>query len=120
MKKLGALPPRDMKNRATEILEELGMGPSIKKRPDQLSGGERQRVAIARALANNPLLILADEPTGNLDSKNGQIVFNIFKKLVQEKNQNVITVTHEPHLSNQAQRQIHIVDGSISHINQSN
>ena len=74
---------------------------------------ERQRVAIARAMANDPLIILADEPTGNLDTKNAAIVFNLFEKVVKEDNKTVITITHEPYLAKRAERQINIVDGRI-------
>jgi lipoprotein-releasing system ATP-binding protein len=113
MRKLGARSEPQMRARATEILDELGLIPEIKRRPDQISGGQRQRVAIARALANDPLIILADEPTGNLDTKNGHIVFDIFKRLADENHQTVITVTHDAQLSALTQRQIHLVDGSI-------
>ncbi|MDP1709076.1 MAG: ABC transporter ATP-binding protein [Gammaproteobacteria bacterium] len=113
MRKLGTRSEPQMRARATEILDELGLTPEIKRRPDQISGGQRQRVAIARALANDPLIILADEPTGNLDTKNGHIVFDIFKRLVDENRQTVITVTHDAQLSALTQRQIHLVDGSI-------
>lgn len=92
------------------ILEELGAGAALKKTPNQLSGGERHRVAIARALANDPLIILADEPTGNLDTKNGRIVFDIFKRLVEVNGQAVITVTYDPQLSALTQRHIRLVD----------
>ncbi|MEW6611191.1 MAG: ABC transporter ATP-binding protein [Pseudomonadota bacterium] len=113
MRKLAAQPERDMRARAARLLEELGLGAELHKKPEQLSGGQRQRVAIARALANDPLLILADEPTGNLDSKNGQIVFDIFQRLVRDNGQTVITVTHDPQLSQQTQRQIRLVDGRV-------
>jgi len=113
MRKLAARTDREMREQATRILEELGLGAALKKTPDQLSGGERQRVAIARALANDPLIILADEPTGNLDTKNGRIVFDIFKRLVEVNGQAVITVTHDPQLSALTQRQIRLVDGQI-------
>lgn len=113
MRKLAARTDREMRGQATRILEELGLGAALKKTPDQLSGGERQRVAIARALANDPLIILADEPTGNLDTKNGRIVFDIFKRLVEVNGQAVITVTHDPQLSALTQRQIRLVDGQI-------
>jgi lipoprotein-releasing system ATP-binding protein len=82
--------------------------------PEQLSGGQRQRVALARALANEPALILADEPTGNLDSKNAQQVFDILKRLVEEKGQTVIAVTHELDLAAQAHRRIKLVGGRIA------
>jgi lipoprotein-releasing system ATP-binding protein len=85
----------------------------MKKRPDQMSGGQRQRVAIARSMANDPDIVLADEPTGNLDQKNGQIVFEIFTRLATEYGKSVITVTHDPHLAEQTHRQIHLVDGRI-------
>ncbi|MDA1107458.1 MAG: ABC transporter ATP-binding protein [Proteobacteria bacterium] len=114
MRKLGARSDSLMRARAAEILDELGLTPEARKTPDQLSGGQRQRVAIARALANDPLIILADEPTGNLDTKNGRIVFDIFKRLAEQNRQTVITVTHDPHLSEHTQRQIHLVDGSIA------
>jgi len=113
MRKLALESEQKMRERAVNILEQLGMTALLNKSPDQLSGGERQRVAIARALANSPLIILADEPTGNLDTKNGRIVFDIFKRLVHENGQTVITVTHEPQLSALTQRQIRLVDGSI-------
>jgi lipoprotein-releasing system ATP-binding protein len=89
------------------------MGEYLDKKPEQLSGGERQRVAIARALANDPLIVLADEPTGNLDTRNGLIVFDIFRRLAEEKGQAVITVTHDVQLSALTQRQIRLVDGKI-------
>lgn len=113
MQKLGRLEEREMRERAAALLVELGLETGHDKRPDQLSGGQRQRVAIARALANDPLILLADEPTGNLDSRNGQIVFDIFRRLA-ERGQTVITVTHDPHLAEQTSRQIHLVDGRIS------
>ncbi len=113
MRKLAARTDREMREQATRILGELGLGAALKKTPDQLSGGERQRVAIARALANDPMIILADEPTGNLDTKNGRIVFDIFKRLVEVNSQAVITVTHDPQLSALTQRQIRLVDGQI-------
>ncbi len=113
MRKLRLRSVSQMRSRAAEILDELGLTPEARKTPDQLSGGQRQRVAIARALANDPLIILADEPTGNLDTKNSHIVFEIFRRLVADNRQTVITVTHDPHLSEHTQRQIHLVDGSI-------
>jgi lipoprotein-releasing system ATP-binding protein len=81
--------------------------------PGQLSGGQRQRVAIARAMANNPDIIMADEPTGNLDSKNATVVFDILSKLASEKNHAVVMITHEPDLAERASRRINIVDGRI-------
>jgi lipoprotein-releasing system ATP-binding protein len=78
-----------------------------------MSGGQRQRVAIARSMANDPDIVLADEPTGSLDQKNGQIVFEIFTRLATEYRKSVITVTHDPHLAAQTHRQIHLVDGRI-------
>jgi len=113
MRKLGVLPDRRMRARATEILGDVGLGGMLKKRPDQLSGGERQRVAVARALANDPRLILADEPTGNLDTKNARIVFDLLARLARERGTTVIAVTHEPGLAKLTDRQIRIVDGKV-------
>jgi lipoprotein-releasing system ATP-binding protein len=90
------------------------MSDQANKKPGQLSGGQRQRAAIARALANNPALILADEPTGNLDTKNSQAVFDIFKDLTRNSGTSVIMVTHDMDLANQADRRIHLVDGKIT------
>jgi lipoprotein-releasing system ATP-binding protein len=100
--------------RAMALLESLGMSDQANKKPGQLSGGQRQRAAIARALANNPALILADEPTGNLDTKNSQAVFDIFKDLTRNSGTSVIMVTHDMDLANQADRRIHLVDGKIT------
>ena len=113
MRKLGRLEPRPMRERAQGLLDELGVGEAAHLRPGQLSGGMRQRVAVARALANDPLIILADEPTGNLDQKNGHIVFDIFERLVGEMGKTVIAVTHDDHLAGRTQRQIHLIDGRI-------
>ena len=113
MRKLGKHSDSEIRRRAAALLDELGLGPELAKKPDQLSGGQRQRVAIARALANDPLIVLADEPTGNLDSRNGQLVFDIFRRLAEEKKQAVITVTHDLQLAAQTQRQIHLVDGRV-------
>lgn len=114
MQRLGKASERQMTERGMMLLEELEISDQAKKRPDQLSGGQRQRVAIARALANDPALILADEPTGNLDSKNSQIVQDIFARLVREEGRTVIAVTHEPGFAEATDRNIHLVDGQIA------
>jgi lipoprotein-releasing system ATP-binding protein len=113
MRKLGERSDKEIRSRSAELLDELGMGPELDKKPDQLSGGQRQRAAIARAMANDPLIVLADEPTGNLDTRNGRIVFDIFRRLAEEKGQAVITVTHDVQLSALTQRQVRLVDGKI-------
>ena len=93
MRRLGALGEKQMAERGRALLRELDIEDQAKKHPDQLSGGQRQRVAIARALANDPALILADEPTGNLDSTNSEIVQDIFSRLVRDEGRTVIAVT---------------------------
>lgn len=113
MRRLGGQTEAEMTERGHQLLDELDIADQAKKRPDQLSGGQRQRVAIARALANDPALILADEPTGNLDSKNSQIVQEIFAKLVREEGRTVIAVTHEPGFAEATDRNIHLVDGRV-------
>ena len=113
MRRLGRQSEAEMTERGHKLLEELDIADQAKKRPDQLSGGQRQRVAIARALANDPALILADEPTGNLDSKNSEIVQEIFAKLVREEGRTVLAVTHEPGFAEATDRNIHLVDGRV-------
>lgn len=113
MERLGKLNERQMKDRADQILESLGLTKDAYKYPHQLSGGQRQRVAIARALINEPMVILADEPTGSLDTENGDKVFKIFQDLVKNEGKTIIMVTHNPELAIQTDRQIHIVDGHI-------
>lgn len=97
---------------ATEILEEVGLETKLKNKPNQLSGGEQQRVAIARALVNNPDIILADEPTGNLDSKTGLSIFELLRNL-NKKGKTVVVVTHENSLAEKTDRVIKVVDGKI-------
>lgn len=99
------------KKEAKEMLEKVGMGHRMDFNPAALSGGERQRVSIARALVTNPKCIIADEPTGNLDSKNAKAVFSLLQEIAKEKNAAVILVTHDEHLANQMSRKITIEDG---------
>jgi lipoprotein-releasing system ATP-binding protein len=98
---------------ARAILGDLGLADKIGSRPDQLSGGERQRVAIARALANQPAVLLADEPTGNLDTVNAGIVFDIFHRLAHDQGKTVIVVTHDLGLAARADRQVRLLDGRV-------
>ncbi|MBZ0272649.1 ABC transporter ATP-binding protein [bacterium] len=99
--------------RAQEILERVGLGPRVNHRPDEMSGGEQQRVAIARALAFDPGLILADEPTGNLDSKSGTLVMEMVTNLAREFQKAVVLVTHDPTSWAYADRLLRIVDGKV-------
>ncbi len=99
--------------KAREMLKGFGLKERIEHRPAQLSGGEQQRVAIARALANNPEIILADEPTGNLDSKTGKEIIELLIKLNKEKNITLVMVTHEQNIARQTKRIIYLKDGKI-------
>ncbi len=104
---------RDRRSRAVAALTAVGLGDRLHHRPNELSGGQQQRVAIARSLVNNPGIIMADEPTGNLDSKAGAEVMGIFQRLNAEQGMTVILVTHEPDIAEHTQRILHIYDGQI-------
>ena len=106
------IPKNDRKNMASMALESVGLSDRRHHRPNELSGGQRQRVAIARALVNNPSIILADEPTGNLDSKSGNEIMEILDTL-HKKGNTVILVTHEDEIANHAHRVIRLFDGKI-------
>jgi lipoprotein-releasing system ATP-binding protein len=114
MRRLGRLGAAAMRERSTELMTALGLADHLDKRPDQLSGGQRQRVAVARSLANDPPLILADEPTGSLDTKNSEQVFAILDALVRERGKTVIAVTHDTEMAAKASRRIHLVDGRLA------
>lgn len=101
------------RTRATELLSEVGLSDRGHHYPNELSGGEQQRVAIARAFANQPKILLADEPTGNLDSKNGAHVFELMEDLHRQRNITLVMVTHDNALAAKAQRQIALRDGSV-------
>ena len=103
----------DVKKKAEELLKYFGLEGFANKKPLTLSGGERQRVAIARSLVNNPKIIFADEPTGNLDSKNSKILFDLFFKLREDYNCSVVIVTHDEKSANICDRNLFIVDGKI-------
>ena len=111
----GNIPPRTAREKAKDALTVLGLEQRIKYRPNQLSGGQKQRVAIARAIVNSPSIILADEPTGSLDSKTGREVMGIFKEL-NRSGKTVIIVTHDPEIASQAGRIINIKDGVIEEV----
>ena len=104
---------KEMEKRALELLKSVNLESKINQRPTKLSGGERQRVAIARALINHPSIILADEPTGALDSKTGDIILDLLKDLHKKENVTLVMVTHEPYVANMADRIITVLDGKI-------
>jgi lipoprotein-releasing system ATP-binding protein len=114
MRRLGQLTPAVIHERAAGLLASLALGEHLDKRPDQLSGGQRQRVAVARALANDPALILADEPTGSLDSHSSEQVFKILESVVRERGKTVVAVTHDLDLAERMDRRIQLIDGRIS------
>lgn len=101
----------ERRRRATSLLQRVGLESRIRHRPRELSGGEQQRVAIARALANDPRIVLADEPTGNLDSRTGQLIYELLKEIARERT--VVVVTHAETLAGLADRVIHIEDGRL-------
>ena len=104
--------PETREDRATQVLVDVGLGDRIHHKPNELSGGQRQRVAVARALVNKPSIILADEPTGNLDSKTGEEIMSLFEDLYQRGN-TIILVTHERDIAAHARRTVHLRDGLI-------
>lgn len=104
----------DTEERARELLLEMGLAHRLTHRPSELSGGEQQRVAIARALMNRPQLILADEPTGNLDTENTQRIFEVFNRLNKKENLAIVLVTHNADLAALTHRQIYLRDGALS------
>ena len=114
MRRLGRLDDAAAQARGMEVLTRLGVGDQAKKRPHQLSGGQRQRVAIARALANDPLVILADEPTGNLDSASSANVQKILRDLAHEAGKTIVAVTHDGAFASAADQRIGLVDGRIN------
>jgi lipoprotein-releasing system ATP-binding protein len=113
MRRLDRLDAEARRARGMQLLGDLGLVGHEHKRPSQLSGGQRQRVAIARALANDPVIVLADEPTGALDTKSSENVRDILRELASVQNRSIIAVTHDVHFASVADRQIEIVDGHI-------
>ena len=107
---------KELKDRAMELLEMVGLGERVKHKPLELSGGEKQRVAIARAMVNNPEIILADEPTGNLDTETSLVINNLFKKINEEKKQSIIIVTHSLELANMAEYKYKIEKGEFNKV----
>lgn len=113
MRKLGELDESEMRSRARELLDAVGLGAKTSRPANKLSGGEQQRVAIARALANNPPVLLADEPTGNLDAKNSEIVFDLLTRLAHERGLAVVMVTHNLELAARCDRTLRMLDGDF-------
>jgi putative ABC transport system ATP-binding protein len=107
-------PPRSPQKRAKELLDLLGLKDRMNHRPSELSGGQQQRVAIARALANNPPLLLADEPTGNLDTASGTVVLETLQQIREHEGTTIVIVTHDEKLAQRADRVLTLVDGAIS------
>lgn len=113
LRRLGRYSASEAEARAQALLDRFGVGAKADRTPDRLSGGERQRVAIARALANDPALILADEPTGNLDSRNSQAVVDHFRSLARDEGRTILCVTHDLSIAAAADRRIEMLDGRI-------
>ncbi|MEZ5334026.1 MAG: ABC transporter ATP-binding protein [Methanolobus sp.] len=111
---IGGMSKKDAKKIASSLLEEVGLGDRMDHRPNQLSGGQAQRVAIARALANNPGIVIGDEPTGNLDTKASDMIYDLLRKLNRDRGQTFILVTHDEEMARKTDRIIRIVDGRIS------
>ncbi len=111
---IGNRPKSEIRKRAEMLLDRVGLSDRYDYRPSQLSGGQQQRVAVARALANNPKIVLGDEPTGNLDTKSGKQVYELFEEMNEEFNQTIIFVTHDEDFARRAKRRIHLVDGKIA------
>ena len=107
------VPRKERTERAEQLLELVGMKDRMKHLPEELSGGQKQRVAIARSLANSPAIILADEPTGALDSKTGRVVMDIFHQLNQEQGKTIVLITHSPELAQETGRIVTLKDGNI-------
>ena len=111
--KLGKRSEEEVEHRAMELLRELDIHEHAHKGANQLSGGQKQRVAIARALVNDPLIIMGDEPTGNLDSRNTAVVFDIFKRIASEQKRSLLVVTHDDDFARRPDRNILMDDGRI-------
>lgn len=116
IRRLGRLSGSAATQQAMSMLEAMGLADQAGKTPDRMSGGQRQRVAIARALANDPSLVLGDEPTGNLDSQNSARVVEIFQRLARDQGRAVVCVTHDPEVAAAADVRIHMLDGVIEKI----
>jgi len=110
---LKGVPKKDAEKKAAEHLKLVGLGHRLNNKPNELSGGEQQRVAIARALTGEPVLLLADEPTANLDSKTAEEIISLFRKLNKERGETIFMVTHEPELGRRADRIIRLRDGVV-------
>lgn len=110
---VAGLPEKEALEKAEEMLKLMGLEARVDHRPSELSGGEQQRVAMARALINDPKIVLADEPTGNLDTKTGWELVELMRKLNKEKGQTFVMITHDPHIAETADHMIHLRDGLI-------
>jgi ABC-type antimicrobial peptide transport system, ATPase component len=106
-------PGRTRRDRARDLLDRVGLGDRLNHRPAELSGGQKQRVAIARALVNEPRLVLADEPTGNLDRETGATILDEFRRVADERDVAVVAVTHDPQLESYTDRTVELVDGQV-------
>ncbi|RYG66657.1 ABC transporter ATP-binding protein [bacterium] len=113
---LAEVKPKERRKRALELLEEVGLAARANHKPNELSGGEMQRVAVARSLANKPQLLLADEPTGNLDSQTGQGILDMLRYAVATQGVTLVMVTHDMHVASYADRIVHMLDGKIQRI----
>lgn len=113
------IPKKERRKRAEELLGLVGMKDRMFHKPEELSGGQKQRVAIARAMANNPGILLADEPTGALDSQSGRNIMDIFHRLNKEHGKTIILITHSPELASETERIVTLCDGRITNVRRS-